>query len=190
VFETLFQFLFEYRPRSSAGRLPLRPAGGRAAGRGVVIAALAMAFVSYRVLRSRVQWRERAVLGALRVAALAIILFCIFRPCSSSRRPSRSRTSSASCSTTRAACSCPRRNTGAGARADRVRQTFANPDSPMMKALSETFLIRTFRFSSSTARVSAPGDLTFGGTQTRLANAIESARPGAAGPAGVGPRAR
>ena len=50
-----------------------------------------------------------------------------------------------------------------------------------MKALSEKFLVRTFRFSSSTARVSAPSDLTFGGTQTRLANAIESARQELAG---------
>jgi uncharacterized membrane protein len=62
-----------------------------------------------------------------------------------------------------------------------VRQTFANPDSPIMKALAEKFLVRTFRFSSSTARVSAPGDLTFGGTQTRLSNALESARQELAG---------
>ena len=75
----------------------------------------------------------------------------------------------------------PESNTATGSRAERVRQTFANPDSPMMKALSEKFLVRTFRFSSSTARVSAPGDLTFAGTQTRLANAIESARQELAG---------
>ena len=46
----------------------------------VVIVAVAIAFVSYRVLRSRVQWRERAVLAALRLAALAVLLFCLFRP--------------------------------------------------------------------------------------------------------------
>ena len=39
-----------------------------------------MAFLSYRLLRSRVQWRERAVLSLLRIAALAIVLFCLFRP--------------------------------------------------------------------------------------------------------------
>src|SRR5207253_9373324 len=75
----------------------------------------------------------------------------------------------------------PASNTQPGSRGDLVRSTFANPDSPVMKALSDRFLIRTFRFSSSTARVSAPGDLTFGGTQTRLGNAIQSARQELAG---------
>jgi len=50
-----------------------------------------------------------------------------------------------------------------------------------MKALADRFLIRTFRFSSSTARVTSPNDLTFGGTQTRLAGAIQSARQELAG---------
>jgi uncharacterized membrane protein len=68
-----------------------------------------------------------------------------------------------------------------GARGDLIRKTFANPDSAIMKSLSDKFLIRTFRFSSSTARLGAASDLTFGGTQTRLANAIESARQELAG---------
>ena len=50
-----------------------------------------------------------------------------------------------------------------------------------MKALADRFLVRTFRFSSSTSRLSNPADLTFGGTQTRLAGAIQSARQELAG---------
>src|SRR6185295_1362816 len=188
VFETLFQFLFEYRPQVfRQGDFHFAPPAGAPLAAAVVVAALAMAFVSYRVIRARVQWRERAVLGLLRVAALAIILFCIFRPVlvvkaavaqqnvvgiliDDSRSMQLPETNAA-----------PDGGTATPTRADRVRETFANPDSATMKALSEKFLVRTFRFSASTARVSAPGDLTFGGTQTRLANAIQSARQELAG---------
>ena len=81
MFETLFQFLFEYRPHVfRQGDFRFAPPAGAPVVAVVVVAALAIAFISYRVLRSRVQWRERARAAALRIAALAIILFCIFRP--------------------------------------------------------------------------------------------------------------
>ena len=81
MFETLFQFLFEYRPHVfRQGDFRFAPPAGATLAAVVVVAALAIAFVSYRVLQSRVEWRQRAALGALRVAALGIILFCIFRP--------------------------------------------------------------------------------------------------------------
>ena len=71
MFETLFQFLFEYRPDVfRQGDFRFAPPVGAPVAAVVVIAALAIAFVSYRVLRSRVQWRERAILGVLRLAAL------------------------------------------------------------------------------------------------------------------------
>jgi uncharacterized membrane protein len=182
VLETLFQFLFEYRPQVfRQGDFHFAPPAGTPVAAVVVVAALAMAFVSYRVIRSRVQWRERAVLGALRVAALAIILFCIFRPVLVVKAAVAQQNVIGILLDDSRSMQLPETNTGAGSRADLVRQTFGNPDSPMMKALSDRFLVRTFRFSSSMARVSAPSDLTFGGTQTRLANAIESARQELAG---------
>jgi uncharacterized membrane protein len=182
VFETLFQFLFEYRPHVfRQGEFRFAPPAGAPVAAVVVVAAVAMAFVSYRVLRSRVEWRERAVLAALRVAALAIVLFCIFRPVLVVKAAVAQQNVVGVLIDDSRSMQLPEGNTGSGTRADRVRQTFANPDSPMMKALSDKFLVRTFRFSSSTARVSAPSDLTFGGTQTRLANAIESARQELAG---------
>ena len=182
MFETLFQFLFEYRPQVfRQGDFHFAPPAGAPLAAAVVVAALAMAFVSYRVIRARVQWRERAVLGLLRVAALAIILFCMFRPVLVVKAAVAQQNVVGILLDDSRSMQLPETNTGAGSRADLVRQTFGNPDSAMMKALSDRFLVRTFRFSSSTARVSAPSDLTFGGTQTRLANAIESARQELAG---------
>jgi uncharacterized membrane protein len=182
VLETLFQFLFEYRPHVfRQGDFRFAPPAGAPIAAVVIVAALAIAFLSYRVLRGRVQWRERLVLGALRVAALAIILFCIFRPVLVVKAAVAQQNVVGILIDDSRSMQLPASNTANGSRADQVRQTFANPDSPVMKALSEKFLIRTFRFSSSTGRVSAPGDLSFSGTQTRLANAIESARQELAG---------
>ena len=182
MFETLFQFLFEYRPHVfRQGDFRFAPPAGATLAAVVVVAALAIAFVSYRVLQSRVEWRQRAALGALRVAALGIILFCIFRPVLIVKAAVAQQNVVGILIDDSRSMQLPEGNTGTLTRADRVRETFGNPDSPAMKALSEKFLVRTFRFSSSTARVSAPADLTFGGTQTRLANAIQSARQELAG---------
>jgi uncharacterized membrane protein len=182
VFETLFQFLFEYRLQVfRQGDFRFAPPVGAPVAAAVVIVALAVAFVSYRVLRSRVEWRQRAALGALRVAALAIILFCIFRPVLVVKAAVAQQNVVGILIDDSRSMQLPEGNSGTATRADRVRETFANPDSPTMKALSEKFLVRTFRFSASTARVSVPADLTFGGTQTRLANAIQSARQELAG---------
>jgi uncharacterized membrane protein len=182
VFETLFQFLFEYRPDVfRQGDFRFAPPAGAPVAAVVVIAALAIAFVSYRVLRSRVLWRERALLGGLRIAALAIILFCIFRPVLVVKAAIAQQNVVGILIDDSRSMQLPENNAGTATRADRVRQSFGNPDSPMMKALSDKFLVRTFRFSSASARVSSPADLTFNGTQTRLANAIESARQELAG---------
>jgi uncharacterized membrane protein len=182
VLESIFQFLFEYRPHVfRQGDFRFAPPVGAPVAAVVVIAALAMAFVSYRVLRSRVQWRERAVLAALRITALAIILFCIFRPVLVVKAAVVQQNVIGVLIDDSRSMQLPDKTADQGSRGDLVRRTFGNPDSPMMEALSDRFLVRTFRFSSSTARVSAPSDLTFSGTQTRLAGAIESARQELAG---------
>jgi uncharacterized membrane protein len=182
MLESIFQFLFEYRPHVfRQGDFRFAPPVGVPVAAVVLAVALAMAFVSYRVLRTRVQWRERAVLSALRIAALGIILFCIFRPVLVVRAAVVQQNVIGVLIDDSRSMQLPDKAADQGSRGDLVRRTFGNPDSAMMKALSDRFLVRTFRFSSSTARVSAPSDLTFGGTQTRLANAIESARQELAG---------
>ena len=182
MFETLFQLLFEYRPHVfRQGDFRFAPPAGAPVVALVIVAALAIAFISYRLVQSRVQWRERAVLGALRIAALGIILFCIFRPVLIVKAAVTQQNVVGILIDDSRSMQLPAANERTSTRADLVRSTFANPDSPVMRALSDRFLIRTFRFSSSTARIGAAGDLSFAGTQTRLANAIDSARQELAG---------
>jgi uncharacterized membrane protein len=179
VLESLFQFLFEYRPTVfRQGDFRFAPPAGAPVAAAIVIAAVAIAFVSYRVLRTRVQLRERATLVLLRLVALAIVLFCIFRPVLVvNAAVAQQNVVGVLIDDSRSMQLTDEH----GSRADLIRQTFGKPDSAIMKALSDRFLIRTFKFSSSTARLGAPGDLTFNGTQTRLASAIESARQELAG---------
>ena len=66
-------------------------------------------------------------------------------------------------------------------RADFVRQTFGKDGSALMRALSDHFVVRLFRFSSAPSRIVSASDLTFDGRQTRLAAAIDGARQELAG---------
>jgi uncharacterized membrane protein len=179
VFESLFQFLFDYRPHVfRQAEFRFSPPAGITFAAAIVIAALVIAFVSYRMVRTRVNWREQAILGALRLAGLALILFCIFRPVLIVRAAvSQQNVIGVLIDDSRSM----QIGDAGGTRADFARRTFASADSPTMRALADRFLIRTFRFSSSTARLSNPSELTFGGTQTRLAGAIQSARQELAG---------
>ena len=54
-------------------------------------------------------------------------------------------------------------------------------DRGMLKALSDRFMVRTFRFSTAASRLDAEDDLTFDGAQTRLGAALDGARQELAG---------
>jgi uncharacterized membrane protein len=179
LFESLFQFLFEYRPHVfRQAEFRFSPPAGVSFVAVAIIAALAIAFVSYRVFSTNARWRQRAVLAALRLVVLALILFCLFRPVLVVKAAvSQQNVVGVLIDDSRSM----QIGDAGGTRADFARRTFADPASPTLKALSDRFLIRTFRFSSSTARVNGPNDLTFAGTQTRLASAIQNARQQLAG---------
>jgi len=79
--ESLFQFLFKYRPTEFAN-------GSFAVGApfSVIVLLLAAAAIgipavmSYAGVRGKSTRRDRFVLGTLRVAALAVLMVCLFRP--------------------------------------------------------------------------------------------------------------
>jgi len=179
VFESLFQFLFEYRPIVfRQGDFRFSPPAGAPLAAAIVIAGVATAFLSYRLLQTPVRWRERAVLSALRLTALGLLLFCIFRPVLVVKAAVSQQNVLGILIDDSRSMQIADAN---GTRGDFARQTFGNADSALMRTLSERFLIRTFRFSKASSRVASAADLTFGGTQTRLAGAIDSARQELAG---------
>ena len=62
-----------------------------------------------------------------------------------------------------------------------INEQFAAPNAALLKALSERFTVRTFRFSSAPSRTTQQGELTFGGSQTRLGAALSGVRQELAG---------
>jgi len=181
VFEKVFQALFSYRPvvfQQGDFRFDLTTASFVAAG----IAALIMgaAIFTYRTVGVNGRPRDRVVLTALRMVALALVVFCLFRP------------------TLIVKAAIPQQNVVAvlmddsrsmqiadwdnnQPRAEFLRQQLAANASPLLKSLSERFLVRTFRFSSTAARVNSVKDLSFGGSQTKIGAALDGVREELAG---------
>ena len=177
--ESLFRLLFEYRPVIfRQGEFRLAPSTGSYVALAIAAAAVLLTVATYRGLHSRGRLRDRIVLTALRLATLGVLLLCLFRPVLVVK------------------AAVPQQNFlavlvddsrsmqitdwGTDARGNFVKQTFGK-DSALVKALSERFVLRPFRFSSSASRLASTDELTFGGAQTRLGAALDGARQELAG---------
>lgn len=148
----------------------------------VVLAVLALAVIAlltYRSVPAAEKPRDRAVLMGLRLAALIVLLACLFRP------------------TLILKAAVPQQNflgvlvddSSSMAIADRdgqtraafVQQQLSAPNAALLQALSQRFVVRFFSFSSSTSRVAGTTDLKYSGTSTRLGPALDRARDELAG---------
>jgi uncharacterized membrane protein len=139
----------------------------------IVAAIAAASLITYRTITSEGRGRERAVLIALRLGLLLLLFFCLLRPSLVLRAAvpqqnflgvliddSRSMTIA---------------DRDDKPRTDFVQQQFG-PDGPLAAALSQKFVLRYFRFSSSADRLTNAADLKYGGTATHLGQALERAR--------------
>jgi uncharacterized membrane protein len=180
MLENVFRFLFKYPPLmfqqgdvSWAFSRSVMLAGGGAAA----IAMLALA--TYRGLAAAETLRDRAVLIGLRVAALAVLVLCLFRP------------------TLILKAAVPQQNflgvliddSRSMAIADRdgqprstfVQQQLTGPNAGLLNALSQRFVVRLFSFAASSERIQSAAELKYGGTATHLGQALDRARDELAG---------
>lgn len=173
--ESSFEFLFKYRPVVfERGEFAFGASGTTTIVLALVFVALAAAAVgAYRTVRAGGNSRDRIVLTSARVLIIAILFVCLLRP-------------SLLLST-----AVPQRNVvgvliddsgsmsiadgGGETRGEQARRIFAGPDSTLLAALSERFIVRFFRFSDVVQRAS-PTELGFDGGRTLLGMAIEGAR--------------
>jgi uncharacterized membrane protein len=180
VLESVFQLLFKYRPvLFQQGEFRFVPSAGSYVAAAVVVAAVAVTILTYRAARARGGiGRHRLVLMTLRAAILGLMLFCLFRPVLVVRAAvSQQNFLGVLVDDSRSMLIADVASKSRGAF---IREQFA-ADSPVMKALSEKFVVRTFRFSSVSRRLDSPGELTFDGSQTRLGSALDGARQELAG---------
>ena len=174
-FEGLFSFLFKYRPTEFAK-------GSFAFGApfSVIVLLIAAAVLgipavmSYAGVRGKSSRRDRWVLGTLRVAALVVLVLCLFRPMLllSAAVPQRNYVG-VLIDDSRSMQIADR---AGKARNDWVRHAFGGPDSALLKALRQRFIVRLFRFSSGAQRVDSVAELGFNAGETHVGDAVEQAR--------------
>jgi uncharacterized membrane protein len=180
VLDAIFRLLFNYRPVVfQQGEFRLAPTTGSYVAAAIVVAVVALTILTYRSARAKSPARHRAVLVVLRLATLALVLLCLFRPVLVVK------------------AAVPQQNflgividdsrsmqiadVNGQARSAFVRQNVIGPEAATLKALSSRFVLRNFRFSSTAQRMASPNDLTFGGAQTKLGAALDGARQELAG---------
>jgi uncharacterized membrane protein len=180
VFESLFRLLFNHRPVIfQQGEFRLAPSTGSYVAAILIVLAIVVTIATYWAVRSRKGAVHRFVLAGLRVATLLLILFCLFRPVLVVRAAIAQQNfvgvlvdDSRSMQIT---------DWNGKARGDFARQTFATPESAVIKSLSDRFVVRPFRFSSNAERLRVADELAFSGSQTKIGGSLEGTRQELAG---------
>ncbi|HUQ89323.1 MAG TPA: glutamine amidotransferase [Vicinamibacterales bacterium] len=178
MLDALFRFFFELSPVVfSQGEFRFAASTGSYVAAAAIAVAAGLTILAYRKGHGRPA--QRITLAAIRLAILAIILLCMFRPLLVVR------------------AAVPQQNflgvllddsrsmqiadVNGQARASFVKGEFGANDRGLLKALSDRFTVRTFRFSSAATRTTQESDLTFGGSQSRLGAALSGVRQELAG---------
>jgi uncharacterized membrane protein len=175
VVERLFRFLFKYPPL-------MFQQGDFSWGlsRPVVLmvataAAIAvLALLTYRGIAATERPRDRMVLVGLRLAALTVLLFCLFRPALILKAAVPQQNFLGVLVDDSRSMSIADLN--GQTRSTFIQQQFAGANARLLEALSQRFVVRFFSFASSADRVASAADLKFGGTATRLGTALDRAR--------------
>ena len=180
MFDALFQALFTYRPVVfQQGEFRFDVSTGSIVAAAIAVAIMAAAAFTYRTVKVKGRLRDRIVLTALRMAVLGLVLFCLMRPTLMVRAAVAQQNVVAVLLDDSKSMQIPDYN--GQPRGEFLRQQFGAPDNPVLKALSDRFLVRVFRFSSTAGRLNGASDLTFNGSQTRLGAALQGAREELAG---------
>jgi hypothetical protein len=172
--DSIFQFLFKYRPALyRQGSIVLR---GPWPVLTLVLAGLAVAAVvgfSYLRPRGRAGALDRGVMAALRTSALGVIVFCLLQPTLVLRAVVPQRNFVGVLVDDSHSMTLPDED-------GKPRSQFVadqlKPDGALMKALSDRFAVRVYSFNSKTGRVTDPSTLTYQGTKTDLAGALNTVR--------------
>jgi uncharacterized membrane protein len=180
MFDRIFEALFSYSPfvfQQGTFRFDLTAASFAAAVLvGVVAAGAVLTYRRVRVNEGRV--RDRVVLTSLRLLALAVVLFCLFRPTLVVRAAVNQQNVVAVLLDDSRSMQIPDHNSQS--RAQFLREQFG-PDGALLRSLSDRFLVRVFRFSSAAGRLNSVEEMKFDGTQTKLGPALTSVREELAG---------
>ena len=180
MLDALFRFFFGLSPVVfSQGEFRFAASTGSYVAAIAVVVAAALTIVAYRSSHGHASSRARIGLAAIRLAILGIILICLFRPLMVVRAAVAQQNFLAVLIDDSRSMQIA--DVDGQPRASYVKAEFGAADRGVLKALSEKFTVRTFRFSNAPARTLQESDLTFGGSQSRLGAALAGVRQELAG---------
>jgi uncharacterized membrane protein len=176
----MFEFLFKYRPLvfEQGDFAFMAPGSVRVALLAAGLVAVA-AVASYTMAGGRANRGERAVMAGLRVALLSVLLFCLMQPALvlSTVVPQQNFVGILVDDSR----SMQLADAEGVPRSAFVSEAFTPGESALLEELAERFTLRFFRFSGRPSRMEGLGELTYGGTHTDLASALDGARQELAG---------
>jgi uncharacterized membrane protein len=172
--DAIFEFFFKYRPALfRQGDIVLR---GPWPLTTLLLAGLAVAAVvglSYLRPRGRAGSLDRGVMAALRAGALGVIVLCLLQPTLVLRAVVPQRNFVGILIDDSRSMTLPDEN-------GQPRSQFVTgqlgAQGALIAQLSERFAVRTYSFSSTTGRVTDASGLTYSGTRTDLAGALDHVR--------------
>ncbi len=174
MLDSLFSVLFKYRPDAFArGDVSLAaPAGLQLAALVVAALAVAAAF-TYASVRARSTSRDRGILLALRLGAVALLFLALLRPVLvlATTVPQRSFVA-VLVDDSRSMIL----DDGDGIPRSRPALEAFQEDTPLRQGLEERFGVRFFAFSRNAERIAGPEALSFQGTRTHLGAALDRVR--------------
>ena len=175
MFETLFELLFKYRPLVfRQGDFVLASPWSLLLISIVIVVGTAVTLSTYARARGKSTPVDRNILSALRLMALATVVFCLFRPVLvlSSIVPQQNFLGIL-IDNSRSMEIADRDNEPRHTFVDR---SFESETSRLRAALADRFALRFFKFSSATERLTDLNELDYEGTRTDLGSALNRAR--------------
>jgi uncharacterized membrane protein len=171
----MFEFLFKYRQIVfEQGDFAFAAPASVRTWLGVAGVLAAVAVATYTIARGRSTIVERGIMAGLRVALVAVLVFCLMQP------------------TLTLSTVVPQQNfvgvllddsrsmlladDSGVPRNQFIADAFTPEQSELLTELSERFVLRFFRFSDVARRMDGLGEMTFDGTHSNLANALDAAR--------------
>ena len=178
--DALFEFLFKYRSLVfEQGDFAFGAPGSVRLWLGIAGVVGASAVATYTIARGKSSVADRGIMAGFRVALLGLLVFCLMQP------------------TLILSTVVPQQNfvgvliddsrsmglaeADGSVRSDFVAEAFTPGTSELYDALAERFVLRFFRFSDVADRINDLGELSFQGTHTNLARALDQAREELAG---------
>lgn len=178
--DALAEFLFKFRGIAfDQGDFAFGAPGSFRIWLGVAGVIAASAVATYTIARGKSSVVDRSIMASLRVALLGLLVFCLMQPVLriSTVVPQQNFVGVLIDDSR----SMGLENEDGSLRSDFVAEAFTPGAGTVFDGLSERFVLRFFRFSDVADRIDGLGELTFDGTHTNVARALDAAREDLAG---------